>query len=134
MEASLQQLVWERANGTCEYCRIPAAICKVPFQIDHIIARKHGGRTTADNLALACFFCNSYKGTNVSGIDPHSSATVRLFHPRSDTWQDHFWWDGPWLVGRTPIGRSTIATLAINRMEYVLVRQSIIAEGGFQSR
>src|SRR5439155_7190530 len=45
--------------GRCEYCRFPARLTRVPFQIDHIIAEKHGGRTTFENLALSWFFCNT---------------------------------------------------------------------------
>ena len=39
----------------CEYCRMPESnYLTVPFPIDHIIARQHGGSTTLDNLALSC--------------------------------------------------------------------------------
>jgi HNH endonuclease len=43
MQRDLEQLVWGRANRCCEYCRIPADVSLLPFQIDHIIAEKHGG-------------------------------------------------------------------------------------------
>ena len=36
----------------CEYCRLPERWLSTPFQIDHIIARQHGGETNLDNLAL----------------------------------------------------------------------------------
>ena len=48
--------VRERAAGRCEYCRLPQKGTSVPFEIDHIISRKHGGRTHAPNLALACWY------------------------------------------------------------------------------
>jgi hypothetical protein len=38
MEPRLRSLVWQRANGRCEYCLFPAAFALLPFQIDHIIA------------------------------------------------------------------------------------------------
>ena len=53
MEAALERLVRYRAGGRCEYCRLPQAASRVPFEIDHIIARKHRGRTTAGNLGLS---------------------------------------------------------------------------------
>jgi 5-methylcytosine-specific restriction endonuclease McrA len=59
MGAALEKLVWQRANRRCEYCQFPADISLLPFQLDHIIAEKHGGPTAADNLALCCERCNS---------------------------------------------------------------------------
>lgn len=56
MGASLTQHVRERAAGRCEYCRLPQAGSNIPFEIDHIIARKHGGRTLTSNLALTCWY------------------------------------------------------------------------------
>jgi 5-methylcytosine-specific restriction endonuclease McrA len=44
--------VRQRAKGQCEYCRLPQAASAIPFQIDHIIARQHKGRTASGNLAL----------------------------------------------------------------------------------
>jgi hypothetical protein len=41
-----------RAGGRCEYCRMPQAFYKSPFQIDHIVARKHGGKSVDSKLAF----------------------------------------------------------------------------------
>jgi hypothetical protein len=101
----------------------------MPFQIDHIIARKHAGATTADNLALSCFYCNSHKGPNIAGLDPITRELTRLFHPRTDTWSEHFQWQGPVLSALTAIGRTTVAVLAMNRPEYVALRQALLDEG-----
>jgi hypothetical protein len=65
MDRALVQLVWRRARERCEYCQMPQAFDDLIFQIDHIIARSHGGREVADNLCLACFAGNHFKGTNV---------------------------------------------------------------------
>lgn len=131
MDTTLEQLVWRRAKGQCEYCRLPQVISPVTHQIDHIIARKHHGPTTAGNLALACFFCNSYKGPNIAGVDPQSGRIVRLFHPRKDRWNQHFNWAGPQLIGRNRIGRATITVLEINHPEFVAWREVLIHEGSF---
>lgn len=56
MDGRLEQLVWDRANRCCEYCQLPAEVAETPFQIEHIVARKHGGQTSAENLALACLY------------------------------------------------------------------------------
>jgi 5-methylcytosine-specific restriction endonuclease McrA len=54
MDAALERLVRQRAEGRCEYCRLPQLASEVPFEIDHIIARHHKGRTAGSNLALSC--------------------------------------------------------------------------------
>lgn len=131
MDSVLEEHVRQRAGGACEYCQMPQHLDYLPFQIDHIIARKHGGQSSEDNLALACYYCNSYKGPNVAGIDPDSGEVVRLFHPRRDRWADHFFWDGPILDAHTPTGRATIRVLRINDPDYVAVRISLLAEGAF---
>jgi 5-methylcytosine-specific restriction endonuclease McrA len=58
MDAELVEFVWQRARLCCEYCRLPQLYSLLPFEIDHVIAKKHGGRTVAENLALACFYWN----------------------------------------------------------------------------
>ncbi len=55
MDHELEELVWERAGHRREYCRVPQEFDRLPFEIDHIIAQKHGGATRASNLGLACF-------------------------------------------------------------------------------
>ena len=131
MDARLEAQVWRRARNRCEYCGFPAEFTRVPFQIDHIIAEKHQGRTTLDNLALSCFFCNTFKGPNVAGVDPQTRKITRLFHPRHDRWRDHFRWNGAILEGRTAVGRTTIHVLRINRQDAITVRQSLLEEGVF---
>ncbi len=64
METGLERFVWRRAKSLCEYCQLPQAFSPLPHAIDHIVARQHHGLTKSENLALACFFCNSYKGPN----------------------------------------------------------------------
>ncbi len=127
MDAELEQLVWQRAEGRCEYCQFPADITLLPMQIDHIIAEKHGGATAADNLALSCERCNSHKGPNIAGY--LQGRHVPLFNPRKDRWSDHFEWDGPSLVGKTDIGKATIDVLAINLAYRVTLRAALMDEG-----
>ena len=131
MNAVLENLVWKRANRRCEYCQIAQEFDELTFEIDHVIAEKHRGKTIASNLALACFSCNKHKGTDLSGIDPVTRRIVRLFHPRRMRWSRHFRWDGPWLVGRTPVGRATVFTLAINAPLRVRLRSELMVAGDF---
>jgi hypothetical protein len=131
MKSTLRQLVWKRANHACEYCQIPQESDLLPFEIDHVVAQKHHGATSAENLALSCYNCNSYKGSNVAGIDPTTGAITPLFHPRRDAWPDHFSWNGPMLIGLTPVGRTTIDVLKINLPERVEHRRLLIELGVF---
>jgi hypothetical protein len=129
MDGATRELVADRAGRRCEYCRLPREFDALPFQIDHILPRKHGGGDSLDNLALSCFNCNVYKGPNLSGIDPQNGAIAALFHPRTDRWHEHFHWDGPRLVARTAVGRATIAVLGINRSERLEHRRQLMAAG-----
>ena len=52
--AALRRLVEARAHGLCEYRLIDQADTFFGCQIEHVIAEKHGGPTSADNLAYAC--------------------------------------------------------------------------------
>jgi hypothetical protein len=106
-------------------------VSSIPFEIDHIIAQQHGGRTLAGNLALACFYCNASKGPNIASRDPLTGKLVPLFHPRRHKWSYHFCWEGPYLVGKTAIGRATVRVLAINDPVAVALRESLIEEDRF---
>ena len=123
--------VRQRAAGRCEYCRLPEKSTSVPFEIDHIIARKHRGRTVASNLAMACWYCNSFKGSDIAGLDPATGKLTRLFNPRRHLWTWHFRYDGSLLIGRTAIGRTTIQVLQVNCADAVTLRESLLAEGLF---
>jgi hypothetical protein len=134
MRVSLEQRVRSRAGAACEYCRMPQSAFRFSFPLDHITAKQHGGKRQFNNLALACTKCNLYKGPNLSGIDPLAGRIVPLFHPRRDSWADHFQWRGPRIVGLTPTGRATIRVLNMNNPASVSIRRSLIAEGRFPPR
>jgi hypothetical protein len=125
------RLVWRRAGRRCEYCRIPQAFDESPFEIDHVIARKHGGLSVAGNLALSCFRCNSFKGPNVGGLDPLTRDLTPLFNPRRDRWNRHFRWKGALLIGRTNVGRATIEVPNMNHVLRIKVRDRLIEDGVF---
>jgi 5-methylcytosine-specific restriction endonuclease McrA len=95
MDAKTSHLVRERAHHLCEYCLLPQEFSGLTFHVEHIIAKQHGGSDILENLALACPECNLRKGTNLSGIDPDTNQVTRLFHPREDSWSDHFQKKGP---------------------------------------
>jgi hypothetical protein len=123
------ELVAVRAEGVCEYCHFPEAASELPFHADHVIAEKHAGSTEASSLAWACFSGNLRKGPNIAGLDPITADLTRLFHPRIDVWTEHFEWQGPWLRGKSPVGRTTIAVLEINHPDSLAVREALADEG-----
>ena len=133
METALQRAVRKRAKHRCEYCHFPEALAEAPFHANHVIARQHGGGGELDNRALACCLCNRFKGPNVAGVDPDSKRVIPLFHPRENVWADHFAWNGPLLVGRTPTGRATIQALRLNRADAVAVRHLLMNGGDYPS-
>lgn len=71
MTNARRESVRQRAGCRCEYCRLPDfALSPEDFHVEHIIARKHGGRDEEENFAWACIFCNLYKGPNLTSYDP----------------------------------------------------------------
>jgi hypothetical protein len=129
ISAQLRQLIAERADYHCEYCRMPQAIALHKHEPDHIIPRQHGGKTDAENLALACMRCNRYKGTNIGSFDPLTKALVTLFNPRLHRWTEHFLWDGATLQPLTPEGRVTVKLLRFNDEHRIAERQACIDAG-----
>ena len=129
MTESLRERVRTAGAGRCEYCQLPESASILPFEIEHIIAEKHGGQAVFENLAYACRYCNSYKGPNIAGIDPTTKKIVPLFHPRDQRWREHFRWSGGVLVGLSPAARATIVVLRINEPEFISLRESLRIEG-----
>lgn len=129
---ALRQLIYQRASGCCEYCLIPEAVTFGGHEIDHIIAQKHGGPTTADNLALSCVLCNKLKGSDIASVDPISGDLVPLFHPRRDRWSEHFQLKGAQLIPLTPIGRVTVRLLQLNHPNRFVERERLLVAGILQ--
>jgi hypothetical protein len=129
MDAALVRLVRQRSGGRCEYCRLPQAASGIPFEIDHITARHHKGRTVASNFADSCIYCNGYKCTNIDRLDPLTGKITPLFHPRRHKWTHHFRYEGGVLVGRTAIGRVTVEVLRINVPHLVALRELLMEDG-----
>ena len=80
---ALRRRVVARAQNGCEYCLIHQDDTFFGCHVDHIVSEKHGGLTVADNLALACTFCNLYKSSDLGSL-VESGALMRFYHPRTD--------------------------------------------------
>lgn len=81
-----------------------------------------GGDTVLENLALACVSCSLRKGARMHGRDPMSKRAVSLFHPRRDSWDEHFIWQGNRVRGLTATGRVTVDLLKMNRPLAISIR------------
>jgi len=111
---ALRNLTRETAAGRCEYCLTPEEFSLTTYEIDHIIALKHGGKTSQDNLAFCCALCNRHKGTDIASIDPATGNVVPLFHPRRDRWPNDFEIRDGEIVPLTVVGRVTALLLQLN--------------------
>ena len=127
----LRQQVIERANHLCEYCRVHQEDSLYTHEIDHIIPEKHRGKTDLDNLCLACFPCNRYKGSDFASFDPESNNVSLLFNPRKDKWSDHFRLSNVEIVPLTGIGRVTVFVLKLNDETRLRARQKLADSGRF---
>ena len=127
IDAATRRMVRERAGNRCEYCRLHQDHSPLAsLQIEHVNPRKHGGTDDSGNLALACIDCNLSKSSNIAGRDPQSSGIIALFDPRRDVWADHFRIDGTYIVGKTPIGRATVAVLNMNSDYQLELRATLL--------
>lgn len=129
----IRQIVASRANFVCEYCLIAEADAYFRFQIEHIISRKHGGSSEPENLALACVFCNRYKGSDIASLIPETNKLIRFYNPRVDRWREHFRLDDISIEPLTEIGEATIRILQINHADQLLERQVLSRRGRYPS-
>lgn len=121
---ALRALVADRDKHRCAYCLTSEENCGLQMHLDHIVPEVAGGETVAENLCLACFACNVYKGAKQTGLDPLSSIEVSLFHPLTQKWTTHFCWDETktHIIGVTPEGRATVFALKMNNSIVVQAR------------
>lgn len=94
-------------------------------EIDHVIAKKHGGETDANNLAFTCWRCNRHKGSDLGSFDPQTGEFCFLFNPRTQKWSEHFAFDNLKIIGQTAIGRTTVRLLQLNSNKRLAERQRL---------
>ncbi|MEW5987092.1 MAG: HNH endonuclease [Chloroflexota bacterium] len=128
---SLRRQLTAEFGNQCAYCHTLTLITGGRMVIDHIIPEIAGGQTEWANVCLACHSCNEFKGTQVKATDFKTGRQVPLFHPRQQSWREHFRWsaDGCEIVGLTPTGRATIVALNMNNFEIVEARRRWVAVG-----
>jgi HNH endonuclease len=129
ISSASRQLVFERANRYCEYCKCPADYSTEPFSVEHIVPLAKNGLNDFTNLALSCLGCNYNKSTKTEFFEPISQSLSPLFNPRTMDWHEHFLWDETLtlIIGKTTIGRSTTLALKLNRQQLKNLRRALIA-------
>jgi hypothetical protein len=135
--AQLRRAIIERAENCCEYCRISQDDQFFAFEIDHIIAEKHGGPAIEDNLCLSCPDCNAFKGSDIASIDwEHAERLTALFNPRKQTWAHHFALDVATgqIEPLTAEGRVTVFLLRLNDPERMMDRKLLIGVNRYPCR
>jgi hypothetical protein len=133
VSADLRRLVVARAESLCEYCLVHADDAFFGCEVDHVVSEKHGGLTTADNLAFACLPCNRRKGSDIGSVAEGTGALTRFYNPRTDVWLEHFSYDEDGSVIRplSEIGEVTARIFGFNQPEQVLERESLRTGGRY---
>lgn len=122
---ALRKIVAERAGHCCEYCKLREEDAFFAFEIDHIVSLKHGGETIPENLALSCFACNNYKGSDIGTVLLPERKFVRLFDPRIDIWEKHFTVQDGEIIALSEIARATAKVLKFNATDRIIERRAL---------
>ncbi len=121
----LRKLVYDRANGCCEYCLIHESTTLLIHEIDHIISIKHKGENDDFNLALACYLCNRSKGSDVGSVI--NGNFIRFYNPRIDNWKEHFRLSSSSMIEPVSlIGEATELILGFNEIDRIIERNALI--------
>jgi HNH endonuclease len=120
--------VHQRAAHRCEYCQTAQRVIGQAMHVEHI---NPDGPDDLANLCLSCPSCNLSKGRATSAPDPETTVRVSLFHPRTQSWSEHFEWiqNGQFLHGLTPTGRATVGRLRMNQLRLVEARSLWVLAG-----
>ncbi len=118
-------------SSRCCYCLTIEANSGIPMTYDHIQPVSKNGKTSFENLCLACRICNEFKSDATEAVDPLLGETVPLFNPRTQKWSEHFTWglDGTRVEGLTAVGRGTVARLRMNNPVIIVARGRWVISG-----
>ena len=115
---AVRREVVRRANGRCEYCRLPVGGDeRAPRTSTTSAPNSIAAGDEAANLAMTCDRCNLHKGTNLAGVDPQTGQVTPLFDPRTMVWAEHFTAVGAEVLRLTPKGRTTAELFGNERAE-----------------
>ena len=76
--------IYARDDNTCQYCaqKLPRTM----LNLDHVIPRAKGGRTTWENVVCCCVPCNLKKGAKLA----HDAGMKLLKKPERPRWNPTF--------------------------------------------
>lgn len=76
--------VFVRDGHICQYCR--KQLPEKQLNLDHVIPRDKGGKTTWENIVTSCIRCNTRKANKL----PQEAQMFPLRPPRTPRWQPVF--------------------------------------------
>ena len=118
ISASLREQIRQRAGFVCEYCGVSETQAGGELTIDHYHPQAQGGTDDDANLLYCCPRCNSYKAS----YWPLDDEAPHLWHPRQETFAQHFLLLDGRLYSRTTTGVFTIRRLHLNRAPLIAHR------------
>ena len=80
--------IYLRDRNNCQYCNLEFA--KPELNLDHVVPRTQGGRTTWENVVCSCIECNRKKG----GRTPEEAAMRLVRPPRRPEWSPLYGFQG----------------------------------------
>ena len=129
----LEREVRFEAKNRCGYCLGEQRYIFTWLEIEHIFPKAKGGKSTKENLWLACRFCNTFKSSQTHAPDPKTKELTKIFNPRTQNWQEHFKFNRnkSEIIGKTLCGRATVAALQINNDLAVDTRKEWVKVGWY---
>ena len=76
--------IFQRDNYTCQYCGI--VFDTKALNLDHVIPRDKGGKTSWENLVTSCIACNSRKANKM----PEEARMFPMREPVAPRWRPFF--------------------------------------------
>lgn len=80
--------IYLRDRNTCQYCNV--GFPKTELNLDHVVPRTQGGRTTWENVVCSCIECNRKKG----GRTPEEARMRIVRTPRRPEWSPLYGFQG----------------------------------------
>ena len=119
LNKSIREQARHRSNYACEYCGITETDTGGLLTIDHFRPKSKGGTDNIDNLIYCCNRCNSYK----HNYYPEDENSPKIWNPREESFSQHFFLlDNGSLKSLTPVGKTTIQLLRLNRPSLISYR------------
>ena len=73
--------VFERDKNSCQYCA--RTLPREELNLDHVIPRDYGGKTTWENIVCSCVKCNTRKANRL----PHEAGLRLIRKPSRPKWR-----------------------------------------------